>query len=104
MADEPREGRELPGATTPEDERNGGEPILIQIVDGQVELELTAAPAGQVRIAAMNRGEEACDPHLGRQDAPDSTVVHLREIRPGDSAESVVELRDGFEPSEALAD
>ncbi|MEZ4552385.1 MAG: hypothetical protein R3B59_00580 [Dehalococcoidia bacterium] len=93
--DSPREGRQLPGAITSEEERDGIELVMIQIVEGQVEVELTVAPAGDVRVVAMNRGLEAVGLHIGRQDAPRSTVVHLREIHPGDSAESVVDLDPG---------
>lgn len=93
--DQPREGRQLPGAMTSEEERDGVEPVLIQIMEGQVELELTVAPAGDVRIVAINRGDEATSLHICRQEEPDSTVVHLEEIHPGGSAESVVSLEVG---------
>lgn len=95
MDDEPREGRQLPGAMTSEEERAGIESMLIQILEGQVELELTVAPAGDVRVVVMNRGEEAVGLHIGRQEAPDSTVVQLEGILPGDSAESVARLEEG---------
>ncbi|MGE0228597.1 MAG: hypothetical protein AB7I38_07380 [Dehalococcoidia bacterium] len=93
--DDAREGRRLAGAITSEEERDGVEVVLIEIVEGQVEVGLTVAPAGDVRLVAMNRGQEAVDLRIATQDGPDSTVVHLREIHPGDSAEAVVDFDAG---------
>jgi len=93
--DQPREGRQLPGAMTSEEERDGIEAVLIEIMEGQAELELTVAPAGDVRIVAMNRGDEATSLRIGRRGAPDSTVAHLQRIEPGGSAESVARLEAG---------
>jgi hypothetical protein len=69
--------------------------VFIQILEGQVELEQTVAPAGDVRVIAMNRSEEAVGLQISRQEAPDSAVVDLDPIMPGDSGESVVRLEEG---------
>lgn len=85
----------MPGALTSEEERAGIEAILIQITEGQFELDRAVAPAGDVRIVAMNRGEEAASLHLRQQGAPDSAAIGLEEIHPGDSVETVARLDEG---------
>jgi hypothetical protein len=101
--DQPREGRQLPGAKTSEDERAGIEEILIELLDGAVELQHAAAPAGDVRIVVMNRGStafgltvhKATESRSSNPGSQRSAAADWSRIEPGGSEDALVHLEDG---------
>lgn len=105
--DQPREGRQLPGAKTSEEEAAGIEQIYIEILDGTIELQHAIAPAGDVRLVVLNRSgtahglamnkqdNEAPSSGLGPKTAAPSGLAAWGSIEPGDSAEMVVHLEEG---------
>ncbi len=105
--DEPHEER-LAGAITSEEEEAGIQPVIVTLMDGAVELEAEAAPAGDVRVTVMNRGSRAvrvaltAQAGLERHDTDDSegsdrrsTIASWSSIEPGGSGSAVVKLAVG---------
>jgi hypothetical protein len=99
--DEPREGRQLPGAKTSEEERAGIEELLVKLIDGVVQPEHEAAPAGDVHIVIMNQGTAACGFTMSYQPAETKAaeargpVAEWHRIGPGEQGETVIDLVEG---------
>jgi hypothetical protein len=99
--DEPREGRQLAGAKTSEEERAGIEQILVDLIDGAVQLQNEAAPAGDTRVVVTNRGSVALGFTLGMEGNGDrlpderSGAAEWSSIEPGDSGGAIVRLEEG---------
>jgi len=103
VTDEPREGRQLPGAQTSEEERAGTEQVLIHLMDGVVEAEHRVAPAGDVRLVVMNQGTKpygftmAAAAGAAKERSGDGrqAVADWQQIGPGDSGEALLDLQEG---------
>jgi hypothetical protein len=101
--DEPREGRQLAGAKTSEEERAGTEQLLVYILDGTIQLEHEAAPAGDVRLVVMNQGQVAygfnmkvdAESSRANHGGTDSDVAGWDRIEPGNTGEVLLDLREG---------
>lgn len=70
-------------------------PILVTIMDDAVQPDVTVAPAGRVRVMAINRGEQAHGLILVRSDGRFEVAGTVAAIEPGGGGETEVDLRPG---------
>jgi hypothetical protein len=92
----------LPGAKTSEEERAGIEQLLVYLMDGTVQLEHEAAPAGDVRLVVMNQGStpfgfsmrEEKSSSVGR-DGQSEQIADWDRIEPGATGELLIDLHEG---------